>query len=69
MIIEIKEYSYKGIALHIAKDQNEKYHGWKCNLGGVEYIFPHSQAAERAIDDIFQNIKPVIARHGGTKIK
>lgn len=62
MIIEINEYSYKGITLQLAKDK-----GWKCNLGGVEYLFPHSQAAERAIDEIFRDIKPVIVKHKGEK--
>lgn len=60
MIIEITEYSYKGITLQLAKDK-----GWKCNLGGVEYLFPHSQAAESAINEIFRGIKPIILKNKG----
>jgi len=64
MIIEITEYSYKGITLQLAKDK-----GWKCNLGGTEYLFPHAQAAQSAIDEIFRDIKPVITKHKGEKYK
>lgn len=63
MIIEVKEYKYKGITLNHVEDQ-----GWKCNLGGSEYLFPHCQAAEAAIDEIFSNIKPIIFKNNGKKV-
>ena len=69
MIIEITEYSYKGITLQLAKGQGLDVQGWMCNLGGVEYLFPHAQAAQSAIDDIFRDIKPVIDKHRGKKCK
>lgn len=64
MIIEVTEYTYKGIELHHVKDK-----GWKCNLGGEEYLFPHCQAAESAIDELFKDIKAVVSKHKGVKIK
>lgn len=64
MIIEIKETNYKGILLEYVEDQ-----GWKCNLGGQEYIFPNYVAAQKAINEIFQDIKPVIDKNGGKKFK
>lgn len=63
MIIEVTEYNYKGIRL-----ENVKGKGWKCDLGGTEYLFPHAQAAESAINEIFRDIKPVIDKHKGTKL-
>jgi len=60
MIIEIKEYTYKGITLNHVEDE-----GWKCILGDREYLFPHSQAAHSAIDEIFSNIKPIIDKNKG----
>ena len=63
MIIEIKEYQYKGITLNRVEDQ-----GWKCILGDREYLFPHCQAAEAAIDEIFWNIKPIISKNKGKKV-
>lgn len=63
MIIEIKEYHYKGILL-----QRVDGEGWKCNLGGTEYLFPHCQAAESAINRIFdREIYQIIKENKGIK--
>lgn len=64
MIIEVTESVYKGILLEHVKDK-----GWKCNLGGQEYLFPNYVAAEAAIDEIFSDIKPVVAKRKGVKMK
>lgn len=64
MIIEIKETNYKGILIERVDDQ-----GWKCNLGGQEYLFPNFVAAQTAINEIFRDIKPIIAKNGGKKFK
>ena len=63
MIIEVTESVYKGILLERVKDK-----GWKCNLGGQEYLFPHYTAAQAAIDEIYADIKPVITKNKGVKI-
>ena len=64
MIIEVKESVYKGILLEHVKDK-----GWKCNLGGTEYLFPNYVAAQAAIDEIFADIKPIVTKRKGEKIK
>lgn len=64
MIIEVTESVYKGVLLERVKDK-----GWKCNLGGQEYLFPNYTAAEAAIDEIFHDIKPVVAKRKGVKMK
>lgn len=61
MIIEVKEYSYRGFRLELAKDK-----GWKIALDGVEILFPHAQAAEMAIDEFYFD---VIKAHKGEKLK
>lgn len=59
MIIEIKEYPYKGFVLkHVDKK------GWKIVLEDVEILFPHAQAAEMAIDEFYRE---VIKKHQGKK--
>lgn len=64
MIIEVKEYKYKGITLNHVDDL-----GWKCILGDREYLFPHCQAAESAIDEIFnEGILPIIEKNKGKKL-
>ena len=63
MIIEVTESVYKGVLLERVKDK-----GWKCNLGGQEYLFPNYTAAEAAIDEIFSDIKPVVAKRKGVKM-
>ena len=64
MIIEIKETNYKGILIEQAED-----FGWKCNLGGQEYLFPNYVAAQSAINEIFRDIKPIIDKNKGKKLK
>jgi len=64
MIIEVTESVYKGILIERVKDK-----GWKCNLGGTEYLFPYYTAAEAAIDEIYADIKPVVTKNKGTKLK
>lgn len=64
MIIEVNEFQYKGIVLKRVEDQ-----GWKCALGDHEYLFPHCQAAESAIDEIFCDIKPIIVKNKGQRFK
>lgn len=61
MIIEVKEYAYRGFRLELAKDK-----GWKIVLDGVEILFPHAQAAEMAIDEFYFD---VIKQHKGEKLK
>lgn len=63
MIIEVTESNYKGILIERVKDQ-----GWKCNLGGQEYLFPNYVAAQAAIDEIFADIKPIVAKNKGKKL-
>ena len=55
MIIEVTESVYKGILVERVKDK-----GWKCNLGGQEYLFPYYTAAQAAIDEMFSDTKPVV---------
>ena len=64
MIIEVKETVYKGILVEHVENK-----GWKCNLGGIEYLFPHYTAAQTAIDEIFRDIKPIVTKNKGQKIK
>lgn len=64
MIIEITEYKYKGITLNHVEGK-----GWKCILGDREYLFPHCQAAEMTIDEIFNDsILPIIEKNKGKKL-
>lgn len=62
MIIEVKECNYKGIRLEHVEDK-----GWKCNLGGQEYLFPTFVDAEATINEIFRDIKPIITKNKGKK--
>lgn len=64
MIVEVNEFKYKGITLNRVEDK-----GWKCLLGEREYLFPHCQAAETAIDAIFgDRINEIIASNKGVKL-
>lgn len=64
MIIDVTEYKYMGITLSRVEDK-----GWKCLLGEREYLFPHCQAAEMAIDAIFgEHISEIIANCKGVKL-
>ena len=60
MIIEITETTYMGVDLFYVKNK-----GWKFAFGDSEYLFPHFQAAQSAIEEIMQVIIP---RHKGNKI-
>ena len=64
MIIEVTESVYKGILIELVKGK-----GWKCNLGGTEYLFPYYTAAEAAIDEIFADITPIVTKRKATKLK
>lgn len=61
MIIEVKEYNYRGFTLYHVENK-----GWKIVLGDEEYLFPHCQAAETAIDAF---IREVIPQHEGKKLR
>lgn len=61
MVIEVTECNYKGFRLELVKGK-----GWKIILGEDEYLFPHCQAAETAIDEFCRD---VIKKHGGKKLK
>lgn len=64
MIVEIKEYKYMGITLNHVEGK-----GWKCVLGECEYMFPHAQAAEATIAEIFDDsILSKIAKYNGKKL-
>ena len=66
MIYKILEYDYKGF--HLILDE-EGGIGWKVVIGEQEIKFPHSQAAESAINEILSSANEAIARHNGTVIK
>lgn len=61
MIIEITECDYRGF--HIVHVDNE---GWKIVLGDEEYLFPHYQAAQSAVDAFYRDVIPA---HKGKKIR
>lgn len=61
MIIEIKEYNYKGFHLKYAGDK-----GWILIIGEAEYLFPYATAAEAAINEF---IRDVIPKNKGKKLK
>lgn len=63
MIHKILEMNYKGF--HLVLDEG---HGWKCVIGEQEILFPTSQAAESAIDEILADTTNVIQKHKGTVI-
>ena len=53
MIIDVKEYTYKGFVLRYVEDK-----GWKFSLCETEYLFPYSTAAEKAIDTFINDVIP-----------
>lgn len=63
MIIEVTEFTFKGITLYRVDGK-----GWKCTLDEKEYLFPTCQDAQSAISEIFSDIQPVISKHGGVKL-
>ena len=64
MILKILETNYKGF--HLVLD--EEGHGWKCVIGEQEILFPTSQAAEKAIDEILKDTADVITKNNGVVI-
>lgn len=65
VINKILEMQYKGFTLVL----DEENHGWKCIIGEQEILFPHSQAAESAIDEILKDSANAIKKHEGVVIK
>lgn len=61
MIIEIKEYDYKGFHLKYAEGK-----GWILVIGEDEYLFPYANTAEVAINEF---IRDVIPKNKGKKLK
>ena len=64
MIIEVTSTIYKGILIERVKDR-----GWKCNLGGTEYLFPYFTAAQAAVDETFKDLHTIIKKTRGIKFK
>ena len=64
MILKILESNYKGF--HLVLD--EEGHGWKCVIGEQEILFPTTQAAEKAIDEILKDSAAAIRNNNGTVI-
>ena len=65
MIQKILEIDYKGF--HLVLDE-EGHQGWKCVIGEQEILFPHTQAAEAAIDEILKDTADIITKHKGVVI-
>lgn len=60
-VINITEQVYRGILCKHVEDK-----GWKIVIGSEEYLFPHFQAAQFAIDRIHEDCENW---YGGEKIK
>ena len=65
MIKKILEVNYKGFHLVLAE---EGQNGWKCVIGEQEILFPNSQAAENAIDEILKDATDAITKSKGVVI-
>ena len=65
MIQTILEVNYKGFHL-VFHEEGQK--GWKCIIGEQEILFPHSQAAEAAIDEILKDSATAITKNDGVVI-
>ena len=65
MVQKILEINYKGFHLVLAE---EGQCGWKCVIGEQEILFPHSQAAEAAIDEILRDATAAITKNKGVVI-
>lgn len=61
MIIEVKETTYRGFKLEHVENK-----GWKIVLGEEEYLFPHFQAAQSAIDEFYRDVIP---KNQGKRLK
>lgn len=64
MIQKVLEIKYKGF--HLVHDDERQ--GWKCVIGEQEILFPHAQAAEKAIDEILKDATAVIKKNGGVAV-
>ena len=65
MIKKVLEIDYKGFHLVL----NEEGHGWKCVIGEEEILFPNSQAAEMAINEILKDSADVIKKREGKVLR
>lgn len=61
MVIEIMETTYKGFKIELVKNK-----GWKIVLNDIEYLFPHFQSAQSAIDEFHREVIP---RYQGKQMK
>lgn len=60
-IIHITEQVYRGIQCKYVENK-----GWKIVLESEEYLFPHFQAAQFAIDRFHEDC---VKKYGGVKLK
>ena len=65
MIHKIIECNYKGF--HLVLD--EERHGWKCVIGEQEILFPTSQDAKLAINEILKDSAAVIKERKGVVLR
>ena len=65
MIQKILEFDYKGFHLVLEEEGRQ---GWKCVIGEQEILFPHTQAAEAAIDEILKDTSDIITKNKGVVI-
>lgn len=65
MIQKILEYDFKGFHLVLAEDGQN---GWKVIIGEQVVLFPTSQAAEKAINEILKDSVAAIKNNNGTVI-
>ena len=65
MIQKILEINYKGFRLVLAEEGQE---GWMCVIGEQNILFPNSQAAEKAIDEILKDATAAITKNKGVVI-
>ena len=65
MIRKILEMNYKGFHLVLVEEGQA---GWKCVIGEQEILFPNSQAAETAIDEILKDSATAITQNKGVVI-
>lgn len=65
MILKIVESNYKGF--HLVLD--EERHGWKCVIGEQEILFPTSQDAKSAINEILKDSAAAIKERKGVVLR
>lgn len=61
MIIEIREYDYRGFHL-----KHSEGNGWILVVGEDEYLFPNANAAEVTINEF---LRVLIPKNNGKKLK